>query len=270
MGSAHYRAPVGLTRRGLLTLGVAGTAVMAGAGALVESDRLPGMKTHRLEQGTLRGAGWWLSRPTESDPHTPVVIALHGAYNDADQWRRKLDLDAAHADSGARFAVAGIDGGVHDYWHPRAAGSDPRSLVLDHFLPLLAGKGLDVSRPAWWGWSMGGYGALMLATEVGRSGPVVATSPALWSRYADAAPGAYDGEADFARWGVLGNPERIADLSRLQVRVDCGESDPFVPGVQELRRELPSARIHWRPGAHDAAYWKSVLPAQLTWLAARV
>ncbi|TCJ30884.1 alpha/beta hydrolase-fold protein [Nocardioides jejuensis] len=255
-----------LTRRGALVAGVAGVAVAAGAGALVESDRVPLLSRHTVEHGTLRGAGWWLSRPAGAGDHVPVVIALHGAYNDADQWRRKIALDAAHADSGARFAIAGIDGGVHDYWHPRAVGRDPRGLVLDHFLPFLAKQGLDVSRPAWFGWSMGGYGALVLATEVERSGPVVATSPALWSRYADAAPGAYDDEADFARWSVLGNSRRIAELSRIAVRVDCGESDPFVPGVHELQRELPSAQVHWRPGAHDASYWKRVLPAQLAWL----
>ncbi|MDO7869447.1 alpha/beta hydrolase-fold protein [Nocardioides jiangxiensis] len=261
---------MGLTRRGLLTLGVTGTAVVAGAGALVEADRVPGVRHHRLEHGTLRGSGWWISRPAGGGDQVPVVIALHGAYNDADQWRRKVAVDEVHAASGARFAIAGIDGGEHDYWHPRAAGRDPRALVLDHFLPLLEQKGLDVSRPAWLGWSMGGYGALVLATEVRRSGPVVATSPALWSRYADTAPGAYDGASDFARWSVLGNRRRLTDLSHLAVRVDCGERDPFVPGVQELHRELPSAGVHWRPGAHDAAYWRKVLPAQLRWLDARV
>lgn len=223
-----------------------------------------------LSHGRLRGADWWISRPAAASGPVPVVLALHAAYNSAGQWRRKLALDRAHRDAGARFALAAIDGGVHDYWHPRAVGRDPRALVLDRFLPLLEQEGLDVSRPGFLGWSMGGYGALLLATEVDHAGPVVASSPALWARYADSAPGAYDGASDFARWGVLGNPARIARLAGRQVRVDCGESDPFVPGVAELRRELPSAQVHLSPGAHDATYWKRVLPAQLAWLDARV
>lgn len=265
---------MGLTRRGLLALGAAGVAVVAGAGALATDAVLPdagdGANAEELSHGTLRGAAWWISRPPGSSGSLPVVLVLHGAYNGAEQWRRKLALDHAHRASGAAFALAAIDGGVHDYWHPRAVGRDPRSLVLDHFLPLLAREGLDVERPAFLGWSMGGYGALMLATEVEHAGPVVATSPALWTRYADAAAGAYDSAADFARWGVLGNPARLARLAHDRVRVDCGESDPFVPGVRALRRALPSAQVRFRPGAHNAAYWKRVLPGQLAWLAARV
>jgi dienelactone hydrolase len=260
---------VGLTRRGLLAVGAASVAVVAGAGALVESDVRPG-NDGGLSHGTLRGAEWWISRPAGASGRTPVVLALHGAWNGAEQWRRKLALDHAHRASGAGFALAAIDGGVHDYWHPRAVGRDPRSLVLDHFLPLLAREGLDVARPAFLGWSMGGYGALMLATEVDEPGPVVATSPALWARYADAAPGAYDSAADFARWGVLGNTGRLGRLAHDRVRVDCGASDPFVPGVTELRARLASARVHFSPGAHNAAYWKRVLPGQLAWLDARV
>jgi dienelactone hydrolase len=259
-----------MTRRGLLAAGAAGLGVVAGAGALVEGTVGHGDDKGGLEHGTLRGARWWISRPDGVSGPMPVVLALHGAYNGADQWRRKLALDHAHRAAKTGFALAAIDGGVHDYWHPRAVGRDPRALVLDHFLPLLAREGLDVARPAFVGWSMGGYGALMLATEVTDAGPVVATSPALWARYVDSAPGAYDGPADFARWGVLGSQARIAKLAHDQVRVDCGESDPFVPGVAALRRELPSARVHLSPGAHNATYWKRVLPGQLAWLDARV
>ncbi|WP_188782910.1 alpha/beta hydrolase-fold protein [Nocardioides phosphati] len=263
---------MGLTRRGLLLGGMAGAAVVAGAGALVEGAVVPGADSDGgdLSRGVLRGAEWWISRPDGASGRLPVVVALHGAYAGAEQWRRKLDLDDAHRASGARFALAAIDGGVHDYWHPRAVGRDPRSLVLDRFLPLLAREGLDVARPAFLGWSMGGYGALMLATEIDHAGPVVATSPALWSRFEDSAPGAYDGPTDFARWGILGNHARIDRLARDRVRVDCGASDPFVPGVTELRRELPSAKVRFSPGAHNAGYWKRVLPAQLAWLDARV
>lgn len=258
-----------LTRRGLITVGAAGAAVVAGAGALVEGSPL----SHGdggLSRGTLRGAQWWISRPEHTSGPVPVVVALHGAWNDAEKWRRKLHLDEAHRAARTGFALAAIDGGVHDYWHPRKAGRDPRSLVIDHFLPLLAKEGLDIARPAFLGWSMGGCGALLLATEVEHAGPVVATSPALWARYADSAPGAYDGAADFAQWGVLGNRTRLARLAHDRVRVDCGESDPFVPGVTALRRQLPSARVHLSPGAHDAAYWRRVLPGQLAWLDARV
>lgn len=279
---------MGITRRRLLVSGLGAATTLVTGGALVQNDVLPGrvplyaalglngeagavpdVAGTEVERGSVDGARWWVSRPTVERANTPVVIALHGARSDAEGWLTKLAIDKFHAVSGAGFAIAAIDGGEHDYWHPRASGRDPRGRVIDRFLPLLARRGLDVARPGFLGWSMGGYGALLLASEV-EAGPVVAVSPALWDEWDDTAPGAYDDRSAFARWRVLGNRDRLARLADLDVRVDCGRGDPFVPGVEDLREQLPSAEVHLGAGDHRAGYWRRVLPAQLAWLDERL
>jgi acetyl esterase/lipase len=280
---------MGMTRRGLLTGALGGAAAVAGAGALVEEDVLPGrVALHRelhlngsagtipdnepgeVERGTLAGADWWIARPPGATGTLPVVLALHGANSAAGPLLRTMGLDRFLAASGAGFALAGIDGGTHGYWHPRADGRDPRALVIDAFLPMLSHRGLAVGAPGLIGWSMGGYGALLIATELDRPGPVVATSPAIWDTYAATVRGAYDDEADFERWRILGDEQRLAKLRKLKVRIDCGRGDPFLGGVKDLRDELPDADVHLAAGAHDPAYWTRVLPGQLAWLKSRM
>jgi S-formylglutathione hydrolase FrmB len=280
---------MGITRRALVTGAFGGAASVVGVGALIEEDVLPGRVAFRrelhlnggagtipdltpgkVEHGRLDGADWWIARPPGATGTLPVVVVLHGAHSSASTWLRTLGLDRFLAASGAPFALAGIDGGTKGYWHPRDDGHDPRALVLDRFLPLLAGHGLATGSPGLLGWSMGGYGALLLATELDRPGPVVATSPALWNAYDATAPGAYDGAADFARWRILGDESRLARLRELEIRVDCGRGDPFLGGVKELRDELPDAEFHLDAGAHNAAYWTRVLPGQLAWLRSRM
>ncbi|RJS47044.1 alpha/beta hydrolase-fold protein [Nocardioides cavernaquae] len=280
---------MGITRRGLLTGALGGAATLAGAGALVDVDVLPGRVAFRrelglngdaglipdiepgeVEHGTLAGADWWIARPPGATGTLPVVVALHGAHSSAEDWLRTMGLDRFLAASGASFALAGIDGGTKGYWHPRDDGHDPRALVLDHFLPLLASHGLEAESPGLLGWSMGGYGALLFASELDRKVPVVATSPALWNSYDATVAGAYDSRADFERWRILGDGTRLDALRKLEIRVDCGRGDPFLGGVKDLRDELPDAEVHLAAGAHDAAYWTRVLPAQLAWLGSRM
>lgn len=280
---------MGMTRRGLLTGALGGVATVAGAGALVESDVLPGRVGFRrelglngdaglipdvepgeVEHGTLAGANWWVARPPGATGTIPVVVALHGADSSAEDWLRTMGLDRFLAASDASFALAGIDGGTKGYWHPRDDGDDPRALVLDQFLPFLSRHGLDTGSLGLLGWSMGGYGALLFASELERQVPVVATSPALWNSYDATVAGAYDGRADFERWRILGDGARLDALRKLEVRVDCGRGDPFLGGVKDLRDELPDAEVHLTAGAHNAAYWTRVLPGQLAWLKSRM
>jgi S-formylglutathione hydrolase FrmB len=280
---------MGITRRGLMTGALGGAAAVAGAGALVEEDVLPGrVALHRqlhlngpageipdvtpgkVERGRLDGADWWIARPPGATGTLPVVVALHGAHSSAEVWLRTMGLDRFLAASGAPFALAGIDGGTQGYWHPRDNGQDPRALVVDRFLPLLSRQGLRAGSPGLIGWSMGGYGALLIATELDDPGPVAATSPALWETYDATVAGAYDGAADFERWRVLGDEPRLARLRTLEVRVDCGRGDPFLGGVKVLQDELPDAEVHLAAGAHDPDYWRRVLPGQLAWLRSRM
>lgn len=275
-----------VTRRGLLLGSGAGVAAAVSGGALVEYDVLPGrvwayehlglngeggripdVAPGELTQGTLDGASWWVSRPPGATGPLPVVLALHGARMTPATLREKLGLDRFLAASGEQLAIAAIDGGASGYWHPRRDGTDPRGLVIDRFLPLLADEGLATTTPGLLGWSMGGYGALLLATELESPGPVLAVSPAVWRERDEAAPGAFDGAADFEEWGAFG---RARDLEGLDLRVDCGRGDPFFRHVLELQDEVPGIDVRIESGGHDFGYWTRELPGQLAWLGERL
>ena len=105
------------------------------------------------------------------------------------------------------FAVVAVDGGG-GYWHKRASGEDSGAMVLDELIPMLGSQGLDTSRVAFLGWSMGGYGALLLGARLGaaRTAAICAVSPALWTSSGAAAPGAFDGADDYAANTVWGLP----------------------------------------------------------------
>ena len=102
------------------------------------------------------------------------------------------------------FAVVSVDGG-DSYWHRRASGEDSGAMVLTELLPMLAVKGLDTSKVGFIGWSMGGYGALLLGARLGpaRTAGICAVSPALYTSYDEAVQsGAFDSPADAVR--ILG------------------------------------------------------------------
>ena len=103
--------------------------------------------------------------------------------------------------------MVAVDGGG-SYWHKRASGEDSGAMVLDELIPMLAAQGLDTSRVGFLGWSMGGYGALLLGARLGpaRTAAICAVSPALWTSSGAAAPGAFDGADDYAANSVWGLP----------------------------------------------------------------
>lgn len=198
----------------------------------------PGRMTYGVLDSVARGrpVAWTLARPP--GPHQddlPVVLVLHGR-----SGNRRTAFDsigllrylAAHVAGGGRpFALAAADGG-DTYWHPRSSGDDPVTMLVAELPPMLAAQGLRTDRVGALGWSMGGYGSLLLARESARAelgGTVVvaaaAASPALFASYADAAPGAFDDAADFARWGNLLDGPGVSPAVALDVR--CGDNDVF-------------------------------------------
>jgi S-formylglutathione hydrolase FrmB len=214
---------------------------------------------------------WIIARPAGVTGPMRTVIALHGKDADA-ATVMGYGVEAALAQvvraGGAPLAVVAVDGG-NGYWHPRAAGGDAGAMVLDELLPMLADKGLDTSRVAFLGWSMGGYGALLLGGMLGpaRTSAVCAVSPALYTSWLTAmANGAADGPDDWAKYSVFG-----ADaLSAIPVRVDCGTSDRFYAVSQKFAASLrrPPAGVAYA-GGHDPEVWRQQLPAELAWLAAQ-
>lgn len=195
-----------------------------------------------------------------------VCVVLHGRGDDAERSISLLRLDehlAAAALSGVPpFVIVAVDGG-ETYWHRRASGDDPERMILDEVRPRLAETGLRMSRLALMGWSMGGYGALLVA----RRHPdlvvaVAASSPAMWHSYGASAPGAFDSASDFAAHRVLGTPPAPG----VAYRIDCGDGDPFSAVSRQAVRDLRAREYSFGAGGHTAGYWRGVAPAQLAFV----
>ncbi len=288
-----------LTRRGLL-LAVGGAAgAIAVAGVAVDEGWLPGKYPVRrvlgltgpsghipdVTPGKVVGGsfvsrdrlgtevGWSVIYPGPRPERLPVMVSLHRLGGDHTTATTELGMDRflpAAVHSGVPpFAIATVDGGT-TYWHPRPSGEDAGGMVLDELLPRLADQGLDTSRLAFQGWSMGGYGALRLAALVGAPSvrAVAALSAALWTDAADASSDGFADAAEYEHYSVMGHQ---GDLDGIGVRVDCGLEDPFFPAdrtyVDGFDRPVTSTS---EDGAHDASYWTRMVPAQLEFVGRRL
>ena len=211
---------------------------------------------------------WAIARPPGQTGTLRPVIALHGKGQDAaGVMAGGVEQGLAQAVSAGLppFAVVAVDGGG-SYWHKRASGEDSGAMVLNELIPMLSSQGLDTSRVAFLGWSMGGYGALLLGARLGpaRTAAICAVSPALWTSSGAAAPGAFDGADDFAANTVWGVPQ----LASIPIRIDCGNSDPFYSATKEFIARLPNPPAGgFSPGGHDGGFWSSQLPAEIAWMA---
>ncbi|MCV7259321.1 alpha/beta hydrolase-fold protein [Mycobacterium shimoidei] len=211
---------------------------------------------------------WAIARPPGQTKPLRPVIALHGKGSDAATvMAGGVEQGLAQAvDAGLPpFAVVAVDGGG-SYWHKRASGEDSGAMVLNELIPMLDSQNLDTSRVAFLGWSMGGYGALLLGGRLGpgRTAAICAVSPALWLSPGATAPGAFDGADDWSANSVFGMPA----LASIPIRVDCGTGDPFLAATKQFVAQLPNPPAGgFSPGGHDASFWSSQLPAELTWMA---
>jgi S-formylglutathione hydrolase FrmB len=211
---------------------------------------------------------WAIARPPGQTAPLRPVIALHGKGQDAAGVMAggvEGGLAQAVAAGIPPFAVVAVDGGG-SYWHKRASGEDSGAMVLNELIPMLSEQGLDTSRVGFLGWSMGGYGALLLGARLGpaRTAAICAVSPALWTSSGATAPGAFDGADDYAANSVWGLPQ----LGQIPIRIDCGNSDPFYSATKQFIAQLPVPPSGgFSPGGHDGAFWSSQLPAEIAWMA---
>ncbi|MEW5811160.1 MAG: alpha/beta hydrolase [Actinomycetota bacterium] len=274
MPTISRRAMLGLGCRAGLVTAAGATAVSALTRAVaVGAPPAPAAPTYAAGSfaSAARGGAatnWIIARPPgQSAPLRPVIL-LHGKDSSA-ATVMSMGAEQFLADAVAAglppFALAAVDGG-NGYWHRRASGDDSGAMVLDEFLPLLAGQGLDTSRVGFLGWSMGGYGALLLGARLGagRTAAICAVSPALWTSPGAAAPGAFDGPADYeanSLWGLRG-------LADIPVRIDIGNDDPFASATRQFIGQLPTPPAGgFSPGGHNAEFWSSQLRSELTWMA---
>jgi pimeloyl-ACP methyl ester carboxylesterase len=164
------------------------------------------------------------------------------------------------------MAMAAADGGP-GYWNPHP-GDDPMAMVIDELIPLCQRRGLGRGAIGTVGISMGGYGALLLAEKYpGLIRAVAAIGPAIWTSYRQARavnPGAYASAAAFAGADAVTHARALATVA---VRVACGASDPFYPGVRALARALPpGAVIELSPGCHSSPFFTAQEPPSLAFL----
>jgi S-formylglutathione hydrolase FrmB len=218
-----------------------------------------------------------------------VAIALHGLDSSA-IGAANLYAPAMTTAGVTRFAVIAVDGG-NTYWHRRSDGDDPLGMIIHEVLPRAADRGLAVARIGIIGYSMGGYGALLLAERLGagsagsvgltangaRARPeptpaaVAAASPAIFGSYQDARaadPGSFDSPSDFARNDVIAG---LGGLRGVPAWVACGSSDPFEQTTQLLLSRV--GQLTGRPaaggvqaGCHDEAFWARSAPAGLEFI----
>ncbi|MBE1530806.1 alpha/beta hydrolase [Actinomadura algeriensis] len=254
-----------ISRRGFL---IAGGLFAAGGGvaALVEAGVLPGKERAAqalgrcgemptpppvspgpVQEHTLRAGGESvrvvIGRPPGARTPLPVAVLLHGGGGNArtpfDAYAIQNYLADAVGEGTPPFAVASVD-----RWYTGG-------LVMNHLLPFLAEQGLETGRFGLLGWSMGGDGALRLASEQGASkvAALVATSPAI-------------NDSDARRYGRR--------LTGIPTWAGCGDHDSFADPTKELLATLrdageqPEGGIY--SGCHDAAFRRKMLPRQLAFL----
>jgi enterochelin esterase-like enzyme len=283
---------------GVAAAGGSVIALGAGAYALVEAEVLPGkyrmaellgacgdgptipdvepgpVVSGRFTSAARRGGevGWSVVYPPGSVQGASLPVCLTfpgrgGHHTDAvDALHLDRHLAAAVLEQGvAPFALVALDSGDAVNWHRRADGDDPETMLTDELLPLLDAMGLATAAPALWGWSLGGTGALYLAsTDLRPWVGAVASSPALWNRPGKWQPGTYDDDIDWERTSPW---HRTPQLEGMPLRIDCGEDDPLVDDVRAFRDALdPTPAGGIEPGCHDSAFWMRMAPAQIAFL----
>lgn len=182
----------------------------------------------------------------------PVCLVLHGGSTTARDFAGlglgRFLTDAVRRGA-APFVLAGATGG-RSSWRP-GPGDDAQALVRREVPAWCTERGFDVTRLAAWGWSMGGYGALLLAE----------TFPGLLRGVAAFSPAVRPADDVFAG---------VAKLRGLPIGLWCGRYDPLVDDVRALRRALPQPPVAgaFGVGRHNFGYWSTVAPAAFDFLAA--
>lgn len=225
----------------------------------------------RTETGTMSSrympdpVQWMYSMPSTAPIAT--VFCLHGRGN---SYLRPFDLLRLQDIAAALqlpLAFASLQSAESSYWHKRSDGTDAMSMLIDEFVPFIESR-TQTTKRAIYGWSMGGFGALLAAEMFpSKFAAVAALSPAVWPRFEQAVPGAFDDQADFNAHDVF---RMRRALSGTPVRIACGDGDPFRHNDEQFAGGLAKAETDFGKGFHDAAYWRSVSPSMLTFLCQHV
>ena len=209
----------------------------------------------RDSQARHRQVGWFTAVP---DGHgdgagLPVCLVLHGASATTADYERfgfAQFLTAAVRAGAPPFVLAGADGG-RTSWAGDGDSDDPQRMLTDEVPAWCDDHGFDTTRLAMYGWSMGGYGALLTAIRnPGLLRGVAALSPAV---------GSNDEVANHAH--EL-DPDRTA--------VWCGTADSLYDTVRQMASRIPGGPEieSYEPGAHTRGYWNRITPAAFAFIGA--
>lgn len=226
-------------------------------------------------QATQSSPNWLIYYPPDTaagDP-LPVVIMMHGlgdtiAALDSNHYSQAL-YDTVVKDKTPPFAIAAIDGGT--LFYQRQGSLDGGALIAGEFLGELARRGLDTSRLALTGWSMGGWGSLRLACDElhGKLKAIAPLSAPCYQSFDQVPDPTWMTRAEFDRNNFY---NRTARLTGLPIFLACGKQDGFYPGNASFAAKLAKTpgvgplTTSFGPGIHDPQYWASVAPAQLRFL----
>ncbi|WP_330465575.1 alpha/beta hydrolase-fold protein [Micromonospora zamorensis] len=256
------------TRRGLLLAGAGATVLAVGAGWAAR-DLIRPAPARPVPPDAPSGDERLTSRPSAARGRTvdfytavpdgygdgrglPVCLVLHGASTAARDFPGlglgRFLTDAVRRGA-APFVLAGATGDRLS-WRP-SGRDDPQRMVREELPAWCAERGFDATRLAGWGWSMGGYGSLLLA----------GTWPGLLRAVAAFSPAVAPGDAVFA------NVDRLRGTP---LALWCGRQDDFLDDVQALERALPepAARAEYADGRHDFGYWGRMIPSAFDFVAA--
>jgi len=201
---------------------------------------------------------------------TPLVVVLPGLGGGANDLDRGLGIAGFATAAGSTLAFLQPGFGDRSYWHPRADGRDPMAALLA-IVPEVEkrhGVGGARERRGVLGWSMGGFGALLLAQQhPDVVSAAVGLSPAVFRSYAEAKrshPYTFDSPADWEQYGVW---QHLDELRGPAVRVDCGSADPFAPTARQLLKRVPNITGGIEGGCHVGSFWRRRMPSALAFLA---
>jgi pimeloyl-ACP methyl ester carboxylesterase len=184
----------------------------------------------------------------------PVCLILHGGSKTAHDFPAlglgRFLTDAANRGV-APFVLAGATGGRLN-WQPTGA-DDPQRMVHEEIPNWCAERGFDATRLAVWGWSMGGYGALLFAQ----------TFPGFVRCVAAFSPAVSPGDNVFTR---------VDRLRNTPVGLWCGRDDGLYRNVRALEGVLPKPPVAggYTAGRHNFGYWSTVIPAAFDFIGGMV
>jgi pimeloyl-ACP methyl ester carboxylesterase len=291
------------SRRSLL-IGAAGAVVILGGGAGgfdYEINQHPGLRRrlfgcgstpaipashYTVTTGTFSSDAmhadvpWEIAIPSVGNeraaavPPTALVIALPGMGGQPHDMVTGVGLPGWATAAKLNIAFASPGAGGSTYYHPRADGTNSLEMVTEEFIPMVEKRfevGGSRAKRAMFGWSMGGFGSLLIAAH--RADLVcaaVGSSPAVFPSY-DAAitghPLTFDSEADWEKWGLW---DHLDTLDNMPVRIDCGDADPFAATARQLLKRIPGAVGQISSGCHLTSFWRRNAAVQLQFLASHL